>query len=383
MSEGSSDPHAFIEVRNPVSVRADRLPVERVPIGIPGDYKPSIALLADRELLLTAFHQVKLGDGKIREDMLLVRSRDGGRTWSDRAVTGLVGREPYFSVARDGTLFITAHLLAPDVRNARGYIHSYLHRSTDGGRTWSTRPIAREDVPGSDQAEWILTSRNVLELADGTLILGVSAPGGSDWLWRSTDGAETWDTSLRCAFEGVDPSRLSWPFMAETVFWQACGGDLLALFRVDPRVFPMPGSDPPGGDQGGWYRFERLVLFRSGDGGSRWTREPEIGSFYGEMYPAILRLADGRLLLTFTVRDLRPPLGVQAVLGIETPDGFAFAFDRDRFVIDAKTPLDRESGGGFGPTLQLADGTLVTAYSWMGGDGVDRAEVARWRIPPA
>ena len=36
----------------------------------------------------------------------------------------------------------------------------------------------------------------------------------------------------------------------------------------------------------------------------------------------------------------RPPLGVRAVLGEETPDGFAFDFEHDRIMPDTKTPSE-------------------------------------------
>ena len=79
--------------------------------------------------------------------------------------------------------------------------------------------------------------------------------------------------------------------------------------------------------------MERMTLFRSRDGGANWTLEPELGNYYAEMYQALLRLDDGRLLLTFTVRDLRPPLGVHAVFGQETEDSFVLNFDHDRLVL--------------------------------------------------
>ncbi len=374
MTAGMS--HDCIAVRNPVTVRDESIPVDRIPLGVPGDYKPCIAQLPGGELILTAFHQVQLGDGKIREDIILYRSSDGGLTWSDREVSDLLGREPYFSVARDGTLFITVHLLPQDVRNERGSIHSYIHRSGDRGRTWETTPILSQDIAGAPDDAWALTSRNVLELDDGALLLGVSAPEGHDLLWRSTDGGMNWG-SHPCAFEGVEKSSLWWPFWAETILWQASNGDVLGLFRVDHRVFPLASAEPPGaGDQ-----YERMILFRSRDGGATWSREPDLKSVYGEMYPSVIRLSDGRLLMTFTVRDLNPPLGVHAVFGVERDDGFTFAFDTDRLVIDAKTPLDSDSGGGFGPTVQLEEGTLVTSYSYRGVDRQPHMEIARWQSP--
>ena len=92
--------------------------------------------------------------------------------------------------------------------------------------------------------------------------------------------------------------------MAETVFWEAPNGDLLAIVRVDQRVFPpIPGTEIP---QESIDHAMRMVVFRSQDGGRRWKLDRPLGSFYGEMYPNVLRLASGKLLLTFTVRRFRP-----------------------------------------------------------------------------
>src|SRR5690606_31399805 len=121
--------------------------------------------------------------------------------------------------------------------------------------------------------------------------------------------------SLASQFDQVDPAKLWWPFHAETLLWQARNGDLLAVARVDPRAFPaLPGTEIPqeAGDQ-----VERMMRFRSIDGGAHWRFEANMGT-YGEMYPHLLRLFDGRLLLTLTVRSLQPSLGVQALLGDET-----------------------------------------------------------------
>jgi sialidase-1 len=93
-------------------------------------------------------------------------------------------------------------------------------------------------------------------------------------------------------------------------------------------------------------------------------------------------LQDRRLLLTFTVRDLHPPLGVRALPGEETGDGFTFDFSGDRLMLDTKTG-SRFQGGGFGPTVQLKDGTLVTSYSYRGKDGKTHLEVVRWKLPVA
>jgi hypothetical protein len=366
----------FINVRHPVDLPA-RIPAMRIPVGTADDYKPSLALLPSGELLLVMFVNRDVGGGKVREDASLFRSLDGGKTWSERQLLPILGREPYFSVLKDGTLFITAHLLAADVRNTEGYIHSYVHRSSDGGKTWDTLKIGAEDVPGAAPKTWTHTSRNILELQDGTLILGVSTDSALDFLWRSTDKGKTWDRSPACTVQGFDVRKQGFPWHAETVFTQARNGDILGIARCFSGALPpLAGTEVPKGND----NVERMALFRSRDGGRTWTLEPEMGNYYGEHYQALLRLPDGRLLLTFTVRALRPPLGVQAVLGAETNDGFAFDFQHNRLVLEEKTPANQPSGGGFGNTVSLKDGTLVTAYTYRGADAKTHPEIVRWHL---
>ena len=107
----------------------------------------------------------------------------------------------------------------------------------------------------------------------------------------------------------------------------------------------------------------------------------DIGDYYGEMYPSLLRLTDGRLLFTFSARGARPPLGLQAVLGVERPGGFSLNFATDRLILDATAPLGEPRGGGFGNTVRLPGGQLLTAYSYRGASTVTHAEVVRWVLP--
>lgn len=366
----------FIAVRNPEFL-PPRIECERTAVGVSGDYKPCLTLLPSGEVLLVMFASVEPGQ-EIREDMILYRSTDGAKTWGERTVLPLLGREPYFSALRDGTLFITTHLRKDEIRNPDRYTHSYVHRSTDKGRTWSTLRIAAEDVPGVPPKTWTHTSRNILELRDGSVIMGVSAGSSTDYLWRSKDKGQTWDKSLACKVEGFDVKKQAFPWFAETVFWEAANDDILAIARCLSGALPALSQSeiPTGNDQ-----VERMALFRSRDGGNTWSLEPELGNEYGEHYQAVVRLQDQRLLFTFTVRSLRPPLGVQAILGEEKPDGFQWNFRRDRLILDEKTPKEQPSGGGFGNTVQLQDGMLVTSYTYRDAEGKTHAEVVRWRLP--
>ena len=360
-----------IHIRNPKLLERP-IPVERIAVGEKGYYKPCIAKLPNDELLLTAyFAPTKLGR--------LWRSCDGGRTWKQENAGTKITKEAYFTVLKDGTVFLTSG--------------GGLHRSTDGGKTWATHLIRWQDLPGLTKApEWLGPAYGVGELHDGTLIFAVSLPqpGGADYLWRSQDKGKTWDKSLRMSFRGgIDPEDLPYGSMfGEAIFWQAPNGDILVPARVigETLAFPLRGRKPP---PVGIDHSEGMALYRSKDGGASWSVE-DFGAYYGEMYPSILRLQDGRLLFTFTMRAAiapqEPPLGVRAVVGKETKEGFEFDFQHDRIMLDTKTPIGQMSGGGFGPTVQLNDGTLVTCYSYAGtgkwgDDDYSCTEVVRWRLP--
>ena len=361
-----------VAIANRKLLPADRLDCERIALGDDDDYKPDLVLLPNGELILVAFHQHKKEGNKVLEQNLLFRSRDGGKTWSKPEKLAQLGREPYLTVLKDGTLFMTGHLLANDVRNQHGYIHGYLHRTTDAGKSWESIRIESEGIKPKASNH---STRNVLQLADGTLLLGVDYDGGDGpfLMWRSKDNGKTWDKTGKC--EPKDFKSKYGFFGGETWLWQARSGKIWALVRVDSNELPI--KDRPikaGNDQS-----DHFILFSSADRGKTFDRIRDFGD-YGEMYMSILRLQDKRLLLTFTVRDLNPPLEVRAIPGLETDDGFEFDFAKDRVILDTKTGK-RPQGGGFGPTVQLKDGTLVTSYSYRSQDNKTHLEVVRWKLP--
>ena len=125
-----------------------------------------------------------------------------------------------------------------------------------------------------------------------------------------------------------------------------------------------------------------MMLWKSTDDGRTWHRHADGGRFgsYGEMYPRFLQLADGRLLLTFTVRSNSTDghgLGLRAI--ISSDDGASWDFAHDRIVISGRN--HGASGGGFGNTIQLADGRLLSVYSYRGEDNKTHIEAVRWTLP--
>ncbi len=368
---------APIVVRNGKQIAGRTIPCRRIALGQPEDYKPSIVQLPNGELLLVVFSGERVGGGKIREITRLYRSRDLGLTWSAPELKPeLLGREPYLSITRDGTLFLTGHLLSQDIRNRFGFTSSYLHRSTDGGRSWTS---IRLQPKSFRKGKTVLTARNVIELADGSLMIGISehAPRSQNVFWKSTDDGKTWSERFPARFADV-PSDYPYTILGEAHLWQAGSGRLHAILRVgSANSWPIKGTKDPGNND----QSERMLTYTSNDGGHEWTFVDNLGN-YGQMYPSVTRVGQRRLLLTFTQRALAPQLGVRAVLGRETRDGFRFDMQHDELLLETKTPRGKASGGGFGPTIVLKDGTLITAYTYRDAKNVKHAEVVRWRLPP-
>ncbi len=398
----SSSAQAFrdiVTIRNPRRFNAGAIAVERAPVGGKLEYKPNIAHLGGDELLLLCY----LNDVEQGLPTYLYRSFDGGQTWKGgRSQTELPdGGEPYLSQLRNGTLLVTG--------GPWGY------RSEDGGRSWQKYSLPSEydaQIRGN-------ISRNILQLRDGSLLQIVDVPRsqqsermpqrGDELVVRSYDGGKSWPECYRTHLEGV-PDGYPWSVFAETVLWQARSGKLHSLARVDHRFYPLLGrtltaqelgnaavtllhySEPPAQDiaESSFDQFNRLKAFTSNDLGRTWQPGADLGD-YGRMFHSILRLADGRLLFTYTQRSIDPPLGVRALLGRETDDGVAFDFDHDVIMLDTRTPIGRCSGGGFGNTVELDDGTMVTSYSyWKPEVGPSdppippklfNCEVVRWHMP--
>ena len=180
-----------IVIRNPRCLPAGQIEAERVAVGLPGDYKPMVVQLPGGELLLTAFRgrdvdqRLPSGRAMMHEDVLLFRSSDGGRTWGRPTVcTSVLPREPYLAMLSDGTLLMTIHFHGRDHRNLDRVVQTYIYRSTDRGQTWQGRHVVPDEYP---PAIWIHSARNPLELADGSVILGVSGLGQADLIYRSGD----------------------------------------------------------------------------------------------------------------------------------------------------------------------------------------------------
>ena len=365
-----------VRVNNPAKLKGWAIPAVRTEFG--EGYKPSLAMLPDGELVMVSLSQVMLPGKKFTEQTPIWRSKDGGITWSGPVVAeDMIGREHWLTCTSGGVLLTTCHWLTQDIKNHYGFTPSFVHRSTDRGRTWQRTRIV---IEGQPEKLGTVASRNIVELPDKTLVLGVAVNTTSyGALWRSRNVGETWEKAEPVKIGGYHNRPYdNWDgFFTENWFYREASGKLQNFFRCGPPspMYPMEdGRVTPKENDGG----DRTLRCESTDEGRTWTNLRDFGN-YGVMYPRILRLADGRLLMTFTQRSLLYPLGIQAIFSYD--NGETWSWDQDHLIIDGKTPWGMPSGGGFGNTVQLLDGTLVSCYSYHAADDKKYIEVARWKLP--
>ena len=384
-----------IKVVHPRLLPAQDIPATRTPLGIPNDYKPWIVQQPNGELMIVAFcfggepsNKLPAGTPYL-ERAVFWRSNDAGKTWSAREERpDIHGREFSLTCLADGTLLMPCHFLSNDAANKSGYTYSKIFRSTDAGKTWTEQRIGPEQFP--EKAE-TMCDWTPLEIPDPdrpgkTLVqFGVSMQSGGPrapqhvYLWRSHDSGATWDKTLV-------PDTDRWTdvdgFFSQSVSYRTSSGILLHTTRVDASGPHWKLPDAPGAENRSGDQDDRTMLWRSTSHGKTWRKHRDGGRFgtYGEMYPRFLQLADGRLLLTFTVRSNATdghPLGLRAI--VSDDEGDTWDFTNDRLVLSDRN--HGASGGGFGNTVQNADGSLVSCYSYRGTDDKTHIETVHWQLP--
>ena len=279
---------------------------------------PSVVQRKDGELLV-AFRRAPerrmLGEAATRHTdpnsyLVLVRSRDEGRTWSH--VPELIyahpfggSQDPGMVQLRDGSIVCTSYgwsLLNGDAAaKLKGaaregnfvFLGGYLLRSTDGGHTWQG-PIIPPPTPGEATLDLFgkpvpAYNRGALcEGGDGKLYWVVAAstsptPVRSEThLFVSPDKGATWKYSCRVAAD----EKVAFN---ETSLYETPHGDLIAFMRTEGF-----------GDH--------TAVARSIDHGKSFRHWEDTG-FQGHPHHA-LRLPDKRVLLVYGHRH--PPFGIRA-----------------------------------------------------------------------
>ena len=350
-------------------------------------FKPHIGRLADGQMVMFADHthpeeiytsqNVDRPSRSLTTHAVLYRSDDEGLNWQrGRHVPEMIGgHEPSVTIV-DDVLFVITSIHGsgwfPSPYAERDHSYVVIHRSEDGGRTF-TNTIFDREVTGAGDDVRIDTTRNILQLADGRLWMGL-AVGSRHRAVVSTDQGLTWEF-VETEVKGARYEDVTRGFFGESFLFYTKSGQLMMLVRVDYTHvrFAEPLADDSNYAGGTLTdNFDGEVLFKSTDDGRTWTPAQAIG-FPSLMYPSIVNLEDNRMLFTYTVREIPPPgtgsiyphVGLQAIVFEEYDDGtLDFDFSRDVIVIDDSTPAAMRNAGGFGNTLQMPDGTFVTPFSY-------------------
>ena len=359
-----------------------QIPAKRVPIGIANDANPSLGVMPNGHVILILLHTYDDAEpGKVQDQQYLCRSTDEGRSWSPRELLPLLGRDPYLTVISDGTLLVTSYLLTNDTGNTTGQSTGYLHRSKDGGKRWSSKRINSAKITDAWPVSETRTSRNILELRDGSLILGVTDAHGGNALWQSRDNGESWIESNTSA---VDPSNKpsQTPRFGEAVFWETGDGNLQCLSQSIAKgpVSLLKNGVAPSADLSATSGFG---FFRSEDGGLNWqsNRNLALSDVDGERSPSLLRLQDARYLLTFAGKTHPTQSFIYGAVSETTPTGHNVDFPQDRIILSQRMHDGQSFGSGFGSSVQLSDGHVLSGCSYRDAKGTNQVDVVRWKLP--
>ncbi|QDT15153.1 sialidase family protein [Alienimonas californiensis] len=216
----------------------------------------------------------------------------------------------------------------------------WMIRSTDGGRSWSSRYRTPVNAP-----------HGPIELSDGRLLYA---------------GVQLWQSPRRVGVAQSTDDGLTWEWLAEI---PARPGDdfknyheLHAVEAPDGRLIAHIRSHPSATER-------ETLQTHSDDGGRTWATPYSIDV---QGYPShLLKLRDGRLLMSYGYR--LQPMGNRARLSDD--GGRTWSAPR---TISADAP---STDVGYPSTVELGDGTLLTVWYERPDDAPAAVlRQAHWRL---
>ena len=282
-------------------------------------------------------------------------SSDGGRTWASRGIaaarpaadanychwaSGIVGKNELLVIASG----------MDDAANAKGQRKPNdvrVFRSTDAGANWKPDGEFPLRMPG-DLKPYPFGS--IVQGLDGQLRTLVYTSDEQNnnveatWILTSRDRGRTW----------VDPTKLA-DGINESVLLPLAGKEWLCVARTSNKLAPEHGQE--------------LRQFRSFDDGVTWTDEGLVAGYHLHP-PHLLRLPDGRILLTYGNRR-------EATIEVR------LSKDNGHIWSKPATLFTTSRGDmGYPSTAQMPDGRLVTVFYAQGSllrDGYHMGAIG-WKL---
>ena len=328
---------------------------------------------------------------------VITRSSDQGKTWDvPRVYPGYNWTSaecPGLAVLSDGTVLASVYIRQfypaetgkkkmdqllgavprdpyPWVSTHRG---TFVHRSTDGGRTW-------DETVKVNTGPYIsgYSPKGAVELPDGTVLLPLG-PGdpffdeyfdarsipGQPSMGNERDEADNIVPGKGVSFVAVSKdSGLTWLETREMArdpgvnFFEPC----LTRLNSGRLISHSRSSEKSGG--------LHLYQVTSDDDGHTWS-EPRRLPIWG--YPAhIVQLPDGRVLTVYGHR--REPFGIRAC--VSPDDGETWDIDNEIIIRDDLG----SSNLGYPTSIVLEDGTVFTVYWGEDADGVTTIQGSYYKV---
>ena len=325
---------------------------------------PNLTILKDGLVGALVFNQPN--HGGVEGDVELWVSPDGRPPWTLRSVAArhAPDRPRYNLAAGQGHNGVLIALVGgwcisqPHPIRTENLINPTVFRSEDAGHTWEeTDTLSRPPEAGN-----FVAFGNVRVGKDGALYVPAydcrmssterTSRLSSSYIFRSDDNGRHWGDARRIGRDGY----------TETDILQVADGHWLAVCRT-LADYAHP-DDPLGAAS--------VTLFRGDTEAGHWERIRPLT--LPSQHPGnLLALQDGRILFTCGSRIY----GLQGVIVKVSEDGGA-TWGGDRVLVSALTMGDC----GYPSTVQLEDGTLVTAY-YASNAPLHRnyhMAVIRWRL---
>ncbi len=314
---------------------------------------PNLTLLPNGDIVALLFDQPCHGGWE--GDVACWASDDGGHLWTKRGdvsahAPGTVRMNHAAGVAHDGALL--ALVSGYDHKAPRGqqppegasqFLPAEACRSYDGGRNWQRA----QSVCLPQGYHQLIPFGDIVQGPEGVLAAALysfeSRQVNDALVLFSSDDGHTWRESALIGAADYN----------ETALTVLQDGAWLAAIRT--------------------VRDAHLALFSSRDLGRTWTMRGDL-SLPNQHPGHLLQLADGRVLLTLGLRN--PGL---AGVGVRlSGDG-----GQTWGALSVLVTLDDARDAGYPTSVQLADGTVVTAYYASGVQTHMRYHmgVLRWQVP--
>ena len=311
-----ADDSKFVMQQAGVDNKTQRLDVPRQIVAQNKGYFPVLVGLGGQQLGAV----IRSGSGHVGKSGRLewISSKDGGKSWSQPVVIAdspVDDRNPAAYVTKDGKIAVLYS--EASTYNAAGHFDInagtydlYITESTDGGQSWS--PKRQIVFP-----EWKYQSvyGQGIVLSNGDILV--------PWYWggggfiRSTDGGKSWQKPQIIMRNGC----------SEVAFVEIKANEILAVCRADG-----------------------LFVMRSLDNGKSWDKPVRITG-KGEHPASVIKLADGRLFMTYGHRN--QPYGVK--IAVSSDNGQSWKKENTAFVSYDSASMDC----GYPSAVQLADGSVA------------------------